>query len=182
MHLDGARIWNAHVASKVKLSDYGKHFDTLSVCLSKGLAAPIGSLVVSSQDVIAKARQWRKRYGAGMRQVGILAAAGIYAIDNNLMKLELDHKRAKVVAQTIENAEASLISSKFVETNIVGLDLSKTELTAKKLSDLLSEEGILTSALGPKYLRLVLHCDITDNDMDVILEKFPIILKRALVV
>lgn len=181
MHLDGARIWNAHVASRIELSEYGKHFDTLSVCLSKGLAAPIGSLVISSQEVIAKARQWRKRYGAGMRQVGILAAAGIYAIDNNLMKLELDHKRAKVVAKTIENVEASLITSKFVETNIVGLDLSKTELTAKKLSELLSQEGILASALGPKYLRLVLHCDITDNDMDVILEKFPKILKRALV-
>ena len=77
-----------------------------------------------------------------------------------LSKLELDHKRAKVVAQSIESTESSLITSKFVETNIVGLDLSKTQLTAKKLSELLSEEGILTSALGPKYLRLVLHCDI----------------------
>jgi len=181
MHLDGARIWNAHVASKIGLSDYGKHFDTLSVCLSKGLAAPIGSLVISSQEVIAKARQWRKRYGAGMRQVGILAAAGIYAIENNLSKLELDHKRAKLVAQSIESTESSLITSKFVETNIVGLDLSKTGLTAKKLSELLSEEGILTSALGPKYLRLVLHCDITDSDIDLLLEKIPKVLKRALV-
>ncbi|MSY75287.1 MAG: low specificity L-threonine aldolase, partial [Actinobacteria bacterium] len=109
MHLDGARIWNAHIASGVKLTEYGKYFDTLSVCLSKGLGSPIGSLMISSQEIVTKARQWRKRYGGGMRQVGIIAAAGIYAIENNLSLLNLDHKRAKLIAEIIEKVSPSLI-------------------------------------------------------------------------
>lgn len=181
MHLDGARIWNAHIASGVGLSEYGKNFDTLSVCLSKGLGAPIGSLMISDQQTINKARQWRKRYGGGMRQVGVIAAAGVFALDNNLKNLNLDHSRAKIIAKEIEKFLPSLINSKFVETNIVGLDLSEFESSAKKLSEQFSDEGILTSALGPKYLRLVLHSDITDQDMENIIEALPRILNRALV-
>ncbi|MEY4677299.1 MAG: hypothetical protein RI992_14 [Actinomycetota bacterium] len=181
MHLDGARIWNAHIASGVDLADYGKHFDTLSVCLSKGLGAPIGSLMISNKETVAKARQWRKRYGGGMRQIGIIAAAGIYAIDNNLELLALDHIRAKIIAEVIENVSTSLVNSKFIETNIVGVDLSEFDISAKELSEQLSEEGILASALGPKYLRLVTHFDITELDMEKIIEVLSRILKRALV-
>jgi threonine aldolase len=181
MHLDGARIWNAHIASGVDLADYGKHFDTLSVCLSKGLGAPIGSLMISNKEMVAKARQWRKRYGGGMRQIGIIAAAGIYAIDNNLELLALDHMRAKIIAEVIENVSTSLVNSKFIETNIVGVDLSEFDISAKELSEQLSEEGILTSALGPKYLRLVTHFDITELDMEKVIEVLSRILKRALV-
>jgi threonine aldolase len=181
MHLDGARIWNAHIASGVKLAEYGKHFDTLSVCLSKGLGSPIGSLMISSQEIVTKARQWRKRYGGGMRQVGIIAAAGIYAIENNLSLLNLDHKRAKLIAEIIEKVSPSLIDANSVETNIVGLNLSEFQITAKTLSDRLKEEGILTSALGPKYLRLVTHFDITEQDVTKITEVLPRVLKHALV-
>ena len=94
MHLDGARLWNAHVASGVSLRDYGTQFDTVSVCLSKGLGAPVGSVLVGSAEQMAEARIWRKRYGAGMRQVGILAAAGLYALDHNIERLADDHARA----------------------------------------------------------------------------------------
>ena len=94
MHLDGARLWNAHVASGVALADYGSQFDTVSVCLSKGLGAPVGSVLVGSAEQMAEARIWRKRYGAGMRQVGILAAAGLYALDHNVERLADDHARA----------------------------------------------------------------------------------------
>jgi threonine aldolase len=181
MHLDGARIWNAHIASGVKLAEYGKHFDTLSVCLSKGLGSPIGSLMISSQEIVTKARQWRKRYGGGMRQVGIIAAAGIYAIENNLSLLNLDHKRSKLIAEIIEKVSPSLIDANSVETNIVGLDLSEFQINAKTLSDKLKEEGILTSALGPKYLRLVTHFDITEQDVAKITEVLPRVLKHALV-
>jgi threonine aldolase len=181
MHLDGARIWNAHIASGVDLAEYGKYFDTLSVCLSKGLGAPIGSLMISNKEIVAKARQWRKRYGGGMRQVGIIAAAGIYAIDNNLELLALDHRRAKIIAEVIENVSTSLINSEFVETNIVGVDLSEFGVSAKELSEQLSKEGIMTSALGPKYLRLVTHFDITELDMEKIIDVLSRILKRALV-
>ncbi len=124
MHLDGARIWNAHVASGVSFTDYGKHFDTISVCLSKGLGAPIGSIMLSTKDRVNEARIWRKRYGAGMRQVGIIAAAGHYALDNNIARLADDHARAQKIAKAIAAIEPSLVNPDKVVTNIVGLELS----------------------------------------------------------
>jgi threonine aldolase len=181
MHLDGARIWNAHVATGVPLSEYATHFDTLSVCLSKGLGAPVGSLLVSTNEVIKKARQWRKRYGAGMRQIGILAAAGHYALDNNISKLALDHDRAKQIALCIEENFPDIIKSEFVETNILGLDLSNYKISSSELAGRLKDEGILTSALGKNYLRFVTHFDLNDSDIEVLLKKLPSILKRTLV-
>ena len=181
MHLDGARIWNAHVASGISLSEYGKHFDTLSVCLSKGLGAPIGSLMIGSKELISKARPWRKRYGGGMRQVGLIAAAGDYALDNNLKLLTKDHFRAKEIAKLIEDIAPDLINSETVETNIVGLDLSRYQISAEELAIQLKQAGILTSALGPKYLRLVTHFDITDKDIEKIKSIIPKLLKSALV-
>ena len=181
MHMDGARIWNAHVASGISLSEYGKHFDTLSVCLSKGLGAPIGSLMLGSKELISKARPWRKRYGGGMRQVGLIAAAGDYALDNNLKLLTKDHFRAKEIAKLIEDIAPDLINSETVETNIVGLDLSRYQISAEELAIQLKQAGILTSALGPKYLRLVTHFDITDKDIEKIKSIIPKLLKSALV-
>jgi threonine aldolase len=181
MHLDGARIWNAHVASGISLSEYGKHFDTLSVCLSKGLGAPIGSLMIGSKELISKARPWRKRYGGGMRQVGLIAAAGDYALGNNLKLLAKDHFRAKEIAKLIEDVAPDLINSETVETNIVGLDLSRYQISAEELAIQLKQAGILTSALGPKYLRLVTHFDITDKDIEKIKDVIPKLLKSALV-
>ena len=181
MHLDGARIWNAHIASGISLSEYGKHFDTLSVCLSKGLGAPIGSLMIGSKELISKARPWRKRYGGGMRQVGLIAAAGDYALDNNLKLLAKDHFRAKEIAKLIEDVAPDLINSETVETNIVGLDLSRYQVSAEELAIQLKQAGILTSALGPKYLRLVTHFDITDKDIEKIKDVIPKLLKSALV-
>jgi threonine aldolase len=180
MHMDGARIWNAHVASGISLSEYGKHFDTLSVCLSKGLGAPIGSLMIGSKELISKARPWRKRYGGGMRQVGLIAAAGDYALDNNLKLLTKDHFRAKEIAKLIEDIAPDLINSETVETNIIGLDLSRYQISAEELAIQLKQAGILTSALGPKYLRLVTHFDITDKDIEKIKDIIPKLLKSAL--
>jgi len=181
MHLDGARIWNAHIASGVALKDYGRYFDTLSVCLSKGLGAPIGSLMISTADRISKARQWRKRYGAGMRQVGIMAAAGHYALDNNLKLLEKDHQRAKVIAEAIAVVAPAVIDPKTVETNIVGLDLESVNLTASELAAELKEHGILAGPLGSKYLRMVTHFDLDDSDINLVKQVLPEILKRSLV-
>jgi threonine aldolase len=130
MHLDGARIWNAHVASGVSCAEYGNHFDTISVCLSKGLGAPIGSVMLSTKERVAEARIWRKRYGAGMRQVGIIAAAAHYALDHNIDRLAEDHARAKKIATALSAIEASLVDPSKVHTNIVGLELSKIGITA----------------------------------------------------
>lgn len=181
MHLDGARIWNAHVATGVAFNEYGKYFDTLSVCLSKGLGSPIGSLMISSSDRISKARQWRKRYGGGMRQVGMMAAAGHYALDHNLELLKTDHARAKSIAQAIALVAPLVIDPKTVETNIVGLDLSSIKITAFELADELKEHGILAGPLGPKYLRLVTHFDLDESDIGLVKQVLPEILKRSLV-
>ncbi len=181
MHLDGARIWNAHVATGVAFNEYGKYFDTLSICLSKGLGAPIGSLMISSSDRISKARQWRKRYGGGMRQVGMMAAAGHYALDHNLELLKTDHARAKSIAQAIALVAPLVIDPKTVETNIVGLDLSSIKITAFELADELKEHGILAGPLGPKYLRLVTHFDLDESDIGLVKQVLPEILKRSLV-
>ena len=177
MHLDGARIWNAHVASHVSFADYGKHFDTISVCLSKGLGAPVGSLMISTKVRIQEARIWRKRYGAGMRQVGILAAAGHYALDHNIARLAEDHLRAQRIAQALAAINPSLVDPKKVATNIVGLELSKVGISAAELASRCKEAGLWISALGPHYARLVTHLDFDDTQCDQAIE----ILKGALV-
>ena len=173
MHLDGARLWNAHVATGISLKDYGRNFDTVSVCLSKGLGAPVGSVLASSKERIASARIWRKRYGGGMRQVGILAAAGHYALDHNLARLADDHARAKKIAQACHAAVPSTIDPSHVDTNIVALNLTNTTLTAAALNDQLKAQGIAASALGPKFLRLVTHLDITDADIEKVCQVLP---------
>jgi len=181
LHLDGARIWNAHIASGVELIEYGKYFDTLSVCLSKGLGAPVGSLMIASKERVAKARQWRKRYGGGMRQAGIVAAAGHYALDNNLPLLKVDHVRAKSIASAVAAVAPKVIDPATVDTNIVGLELATLKISASELSNQLKEKGILAGALGPKYLRLVTHLDLTDGDIEVVNQILPQLLQRALV-
>lgn len=181
MHLDGARIWNAHVASGVSFAEYGKHFDTISVCLSKGLGAPIGSVMLSSTERVAEARIWRKRYGAGMRQVGIIAAAAHYALDNNIERLAEDHARAKKIAVALASIDSSLIDPVKVHTNIVGLELSKIGITAAELTSRCKEAGLWISALGPHYARLVTHLDFDDAQCDEAINILYEILNSALV-
>jgi threonine aldolase len=156
LHLDGARLWNAHVASGLSLAELASGFDTVSVCLSKGLGAPVGSVLVSSAERIAEARVWRKRYGAGMRQVGILAAAGSFALANNVKRLADDHERAKRLAEALGGDPA------FTETNIVVL----TVPDAAAVASAAREQGVLVSALGPTFLRLVTHLDVDDDGID----------------
>jgi len=177
MHLDGARIWNAHVASGVSFAEYGKYFDTISVCLSKGLGAPIGSVMLSSKERVAEARIWRKRYGAGMRQVGIIAAAAHYALDNNIARLAEDHARAQKIAVALAAFDSSLINPVKVHTNIVGLELSKIGISAVELTARCKEAGLWISALGPHYARLVTHLDFDDAECDEAIS----ILQSALV-
>ena len=163
MHLDGARIWNAHIASGVDFTEYGKYFDTISVCLSKGLGAPVGSLMLSDATRITSARQWRKRYGGGMRQIGILAAGAHFALDNNLARIKDDHTRAKSIAKAC-----------------AALDLTSLPINASELNAQLKESGILASALGPNFLRLVTHLDISDSDIEKVNSVLPGLLESAL--
>ena len=178
LHLDGARIWNAHVASGAKLNEYGEFFETISVCLSKGLGAPVGSILLSTAANISRARVWRKRLGGGMRQIGILGAAGHFALDHNISRLEVDHRNAKHLAEKIFSVAPSVINPEKVETNIVGLQLNEIDMTSQQLADAAKKENVLVSALGPKYARLVTHLDVSDSDVREAAEVLASILRN----
>ena len=154
LHCDGARIWNAHAASGVPLADYGARFDTLSVCLSKGLGAPVGSLVVTSADRAAEARGLRKRLGGGMRQAGILAAAGLYAVRNNVERLAEDHTRAMRLAVLLDEHSPSVVEPTKVETNIVLLELTALAVSAHELAERAAAEGVLIGVVSPQRAAL----------------------------
>ena len=166
VHLDGARLWNAHVATGVPLAEYGGCADTVSVCLSKGLGAPIGSVLVSSADRIARARVWRKRYGGGMRQVGVLAAAGRYALAHHVARLADDHVRARRLAEAVARARPDACDPARVHTNIVVLDLSGSGVRAPDLAAAAAGQDVRISVLGPHVARLVTHLDVDDGGLE----------------
>ncbi|MEE6260591.1 threonine aldolase family protein [Plantactinospora sonchi] len=163
LHCDGARIWHAHVADGVPLASYGELFDTMSVCLSKGLGAPVGSLVLGSAEKIARARVVRKRMGGGMRQVGVLAAAGRYALRHHIDRLAEDHVRAARLAEAL--APFGVLAGP-VTTNIVPLDLTKCGFDAPALGAAARARGVLVSVLGPRTGRLVTHHDLDDAGVE----------------
>jgi threonine aldolase len=150
VHLDGARLFNAHVASGVELATYGRLADTASVCLSKGLGAPVGSVLVGSAERIATGRLWRKRLGGGMRQVGVLAAAGLYALDHHVERLAEDHEHAQLLAKRLGADPAT------VETNMVVLD----GVPAPMLAEGAKAQGVLISQVSATRARLVTHLDV----------------------
>ncbi len=177
LHLDGARLWNAHVATGVALDAVGGLFDTVSVCLSKGLGAPVGSVLVASAERIAAARVWRKRYGAGMRQVGILAAAGLHALDHNVARLAEDHTRARALADALAAVRPDVVRPGEVETNIVVLDLSAGP-SAPEFASAARERGVAVSVLGARTARLVTHLDIDEAGVDRAVEVLTGLLSR----
>ncbi len=161
-HLDGARLWNAMVAKNETPKQYGEIFDSISVCLSKSLGCPVGSLLLGKKDFIRKARRVRKVFGGGMRQAGFLAAAGIYALQNNIERLAEDHLHARQIAGTI--AGKDFVNQVFpVETNIIIFEL-KEGMTAPQLVARLKEQNILGYAISPNRVRLVTHLDITKKN------------------
>ncbi|MGZ4456280.1 MAG: threonine aldolase family protein [Nocardioides sp.] len=156
IHMDGARIWNAHVATGVPLAEYGATADVMAVCLSKGLGAPVGSLMVGSADAIAEARVWRKRMGGGMRQVGILAAAGLHALDHHVERLADDHAHARLLA------EACGVDPDTVDTNIVVVPRADAAAFVAGAR----EAGVLVAPVGPTTVRLVTHLDVGRADAE----------------
>src|SRR3954447_13807330 len=150
VHLDGARLFNASVAAGIDLATYGRLADTASVCLSKGLGAPVGSVLVGSAERIAVGRLWRKRLGGGMRQVGVLAAAGLYALDHNLDRLAEDHEHAQLLAKRLG------VDPTTVETNMVVLD----DVAAPMIAEAAKAQGVLVSQVSGRRIRLVTHLDV----------------------
>ena len=172
MHLDGARLWNASVASGISEKEYARYFDSISVCLSKGLGAPVGSLVVGSAELIDQAHRYRKIFGGGMRQVGLLAAAGIYALDNHRARLAEDHTRARRLGEALAALPGVSVDLLALQTNIVIADFKDAKKPATEIVEKGRGEGILFLAFGPTKIRLVTHLDVNDDDIDTSIEFF----------
>ena len=173
-HLDGARLFNALVAKNESPEQYGKLFDSISICLSKGLGAPIGSLLLSSQENIRKAIRIRKLFGGGMRQVGYLAAAGIYALDHHVDRLQSDHDRAKKIGEALEKSDW-VLKVEPIETNIIIFNLHK-HLDEEIFLKNLEREHIKMISMGEGKLRIVTHLDFTDAMLEKVisvLDKMP---------
>jgi threonine aldolase len=168
IHLDGARAFNAAVKLGVPVREITRHFDTVSICLSKGLGAPVGSVLCGSKAVIEKARRWRKVLGGGMRQAGILAAAGIYALANHVERLAQDHENAKLLAEGLAQIEELGIDPSKVQTNMVFFTMDPSRF--KALQTYLKGRGILIS--GREKVRLVTHLDVSRNDVGTTIEEF----------
>ncbi|MCO8276090.1 beta-eliminating lyase-related protein [Actinoplanes sp. TRM 88003] len=177
LHCDGARIWHAAVADEVPLPAYGELFDTLSVCLSKGLGAPVGSLIIGSRENMARARVLRKRLGGGMRQVGILAAAGLHALEHHIGRLADDHARARRLAEAL--APYGVVDPAAVRTNIVLLDLSKSSLDAPALTARAAEQDVLISPMLPSIARVITHLDVDDDGLDRTIDVLSGLLRSA---
>jgi threonine aldolase len=161
-HLDGARLWNAHVATGVSLAAYGSLFDTVSVCFSKGLGAPVGSVLVSTAANIARARIWRKRLGGGWRQAGILAAGALHALDQHVDRLAEDHEAAAAFAAAVAEQVPAAVDVTGVQTNIVVLNTGA--LPAAQVAAAAMDRGVWVSALGPRMLRAVTHLGVGIED------------------
>jgi len=168
-HVDGARIFNAVIAQGVDPARMCRDYDSISICFSKGLAAPVGSVLVGSKEFIAKAHRWRKMFGGGMRQAGVIAAAALYALDNNIERLAKDHARAKRIALAITDMSKFTVDLNTVQTNMVYVDC---KMPATELVNSLAELGIDLFDTGPNTVRIVTHLHITDEDVQRIISAF----------
>lgn len=165
MHLDGARMFNAVVASGTSAKDMSSHFDSVSFCLSKGLGCPVGSLIVSTQKFIDRCHRFRKMFGGAMRQAGILAAAGVYALDHHIVRLQDDHRRARALGEAVNTIAGIEVELESIETNMVYIDVAGTGQEAAAMVEKLSERGVLITAVSPEKLRAVTHLDVDDEDI-----------------
>jgi len=168
-HLDGARIFNAAVAQNIDVSKITTHFDSISACLSKGLGAPVGSVLCGSRQLIDDARRWRKVLGGGWRQAGMLAAAGLYAIENNIARLKIDHDRAALLAHLLGKIEEISVDNPQIRTNMVWIEIPEEALI--HIESYFRQQGILIS-MDDYPLRLVTHLDLTETNIYTIADAF----------
>lgn len=160
-HLDGARLWNASVATGIPIKEWAQYFDSVSVCFSKGLGAPVGSAICGTNYFVETAHKWRKVFGGGMRQAGIIAAGALYAVQHNIDRLQEDHKKAQYFARALSELQSFDIDMDSVQTNIVLVDVRKTGKTPVEVIGILKEHGILISAGTYTKFRAVMHLDVT---------------------
>jgi threonine aldolase len=165
MHLDGARLMNAVVASGIPAAEWARYFDTVAICFSKGLGAPVGSALVGSHDAIHEAHRLRKVLGGGMRQAGIIAAGALHALENHVPRLAEDHRNAQILAKAVEETPGLSLESGPVETNLVWIAVDPSLGTAREVADRLKAEGVLVSALGAQVIRACTHLDVAKADV-----------------
>lgn len=177
-HMDGARLWNACVATNISEKEYAAPFDSVMVCLSKGLGAPVGSVLTGGREFVRLARKYRKIYGGGMRQAGIIAAAGLYAIQHNRERLVVDHQRAKMLAQALFQYSDVEINIENVQTNIVIADFGGTGKAAQEIVEKMQKHGVKCLAVSKNKIRMVTHLDLEDKDIDWTIEILKKILKQ----
>ncbi len=166
LHLDGARIWNASVATGIPLYEYARYVDSISVCFSKGLGAPVGSMLLGDKEIITRAHKYRKIFGGGMRQAGILAAACLYAVDHNIERLAEDHTNAKRFAELLSDCSAFTINHNLVQTNMVMLDFTHSQITPVEALEKIQNAGVLLIPGSSTTLRAVTHLDVTRTDVE----------------
>jgi threonine aldolase len=166
MHLDGARLFNAVVASGVGPREWARHFDTISICFNKGLGAPVGSALAGPKDLIARGRRVRKLFGGAMRQIGYLTAACLYALDHHVERLAEDHANAKLIGAAVRDVAGLRLTPPEVETNLVWFEVDPTLGTARDVANRLKERGVLVSALGAKVIRACTYLGITRADCE----------------
>ncbi|MBW2056049.1 MAG: low-specificity L-threonine aldolase [Deltaproteobacteria bacterium] len=170
MHLDGARLFNASVASGIEAREYARYFDSVSFCLSKGLGCPVGSVVAGSSELIDRVHRYRKMVGGGMRQAGILAAAGIYALEHNIARLKDDHDNARRLATALHGVKGVAVNPAEVDTNIVIFDVSGTGTDAGELTHRLEGNGVLMLPVSHTRIRAVTHLDVASRDIEQAIE------------
>ncbi|MCE9529990.1 MAG: aminotransferase class I/II-fold pyridoxal phosphate-dependent enzyme [Planctomycetes bacterium] len=161
MHLDGARLWNAIVASGIPGTEWGKLFDSISVCFSKGLGAPVGSALSGTKEFINKAKRIRKLFGGGTRQGGIIAAGALYGMENHIERLADDHRNAQIIAEAIADTPGLRLDPAQVETNLIWFEADRDLGTAKDIAGRLKEKGVLVSQSGPQIMRACTHLDVS---------------------
>ncbi|MCS6850639.1 MAG: low-specificity L-threonine aldolase [Gemmataceae bacterium] len=166
MHLDGARLWNASVATGIPLNVWARPFDSVSVCFSKGLGAPVGSALAGSREFVTRCRRIRKLFGGGMRQAGVLAAAALYALEHHVTRLADDHRHARLLAEAIADTPGLRLDPPRVETNLIWIEVDPELGTARDVAATLKAHGILVHTPGPQTLRMCTHLDVTAADAE----------------
>ena len=178
LHIDGARIFNASIALNQSVSTLAKNADSITCCLSKGLSCPSGSLIMGNKKFIAKARRLRKVAGGGMRQAGILAAAGIYALDNMVERLSEDHKNAKILGEELENINYLKLDKEKITTNLIFFYLEKETITDNQFISELLKHDVKIDTKGNRKFRIATHYGFTNNDIEKVIKTIKLILDK----
>jgi threonine aldolase len=179
VHLDGARLWNAMVATGIPAATWAQHCDSVSVCFSKGLGAPIGSALTGPGDFVARARRIRKLFGGGMRQAGIAAAGALFALENHLERLAEDHRHAQVIAQAIRDTPGLRLDPPEVQTNLIFFQVDPEVVSARDLAGALKEQGVLVFATGSQTIRACTHLDVSAAQAEKAAEILRLVVRKA---